>query len=169
MRKHLHQIAVVGTLGAVAAVVAGIGIHSRFRDAILLAHSDRFASGSPYHSAPPTKPLAKTLDPAQFADNPTAYVAYSLAAKIPDILYQIPCACPCHRTEQHQSLYDCFRTNHGIDCSACKKEVIFCFEARKRGMGVAAIRKEIQDYRWTTVDMERYAKAYPNVHNNSSQ
>jgi hypothetical protein len=121
---------------------------------------DVFAS-SGYHNGPPSGSLPNVLDPTNFPDNPSAQVAYSLAAKLPEILYQIPCACPCHKMEQHQSLYDCFRTKHGEFCHACKMEAIYCFEARKRGLTAAAIRKEIIERRWTTLNLDEYVAAHP--------
>jgi hypothetical protein len=126
-------------------------------------------STSPFHNHPPKDPLPKTLDPVQFADNPAAFVAYSLAAQIPEILYQIPCACPCRETLQHQSLFDCFRTHHGLDCDACKKEVVFCFEAKRKGMSVSATRQEIQDGRWASVNLPQYAKEYTSTQGKNSK
>jgi len=118
----------------------------------------------PYHNQPPSAPLPKTLDPSQFSADPTTYVAYSVAREVPEILYQVPCACPCGLREHHQSLYDCFRTEHGHDCDACKKEAVFCFEAQKKGMTVLAIREAIQGFQWTKINLEEYAKNYLSDH-----
>lgn len=112
-----------------------------------------------YHNEPPRDPLPPLLAPGQFTD-PTSRAAYSIARKIPEILYQVPCACPCSVALKHQSLFDCYRTIHGSHCEACKKEVFLCFEGRKRGLAPSEIRQQIQAREWVKVESERYAKAY---------
>ena len=48
--------------------------------------------------------------------------SYELAAKIPGVLYQMPCYCYCDRIG-HGSLHSCFETTHGAHCGICMKEV----------------------------------------------
>jgi hypothetical protein len=66
----------------------------------------------PFHADPErAKPFPSTLDPARF---PIRYVAraYAIAQEIPDVLAQQPCYCYCQEFG-HQSLLDCYRTDHG--------------------------------------------------------
>jgi hypothetical protein len=114
----------------------------------------------PYHIHPPLAPLPSTLDPAQFKDNRSAFVAYTLAGRIRELLYQEPCYCPCHKEMQHQSLLDCFAGNHGRSCHLCKQEVIYCYEQSKLGKNPKMIREGLMDHRWNTIDVAKYAEDF---------
>src|SRR5579863_3402679 len=94
-----------------------------------------------YHHQPPDHPLPVTLDPAMFKKNRRAFVAYALAARIRSILYQVPCYCRCDKALGHQSLIDCFTSQHGVACPRCQREVIFCFMQWKKGKNVVQIRE----------------------------
>jgi Protein of unknown function with PCYCGC motif len=104
-------------------------------------------TGSPdshsYHDHAPTGPLPPILDPAQFKDDRASFVAYSLARRIPSVLYQVPCYCPCDKEQGHQSLLDCFTSRHGQRCAACRAEVIFCFAKTRKGKRPEDIREGI--------------------------
>lgn len=113
-----------------------------------------------YHNEAPTGPLPATLDPEPFADNRTAFVVYSLAARIRSVLYQQPCFCPCDEVEGHESLLDCFVGRHGLVCPVCKREAIFVFEESKKGKSPEAIREEVLNREWSKVDIEQYANAH---------
>src|SRR6202008_295283 len=91
------------------------------------------ADGSPYHNHRPGGPLPRVLDPAQFTDRLEAFAAYSMAARIPEVLYQEPCYCPCKRSSSHKSLLDCFASTHGRVCVTCRKEVLLCARLVKEG------------------------------------
>jgi hypothetical protein len=93
-----------------------------------------------YHQDPPQGLPAATLDPEQFSDNKAAFVVYSLATKIREVLYQVPCYCGCDRTEKHQSLLECYQTKHGVGCPACQKGAIVTYELTKAGKTPAEIR-----------------------------
>jgi hypothetical protein len=163
MKKHLAIVALLPILFASAILVDGSRNPRATTSACPVAHiaqSQQPEEPPAYHKAPPTEPLPETLDPRQFSDTPTAFVAYSIVRQMPKILYQIPCACPCRVTEKHQSLFDCFRTKHGLWCDACKKEVFFCREAQKKRLTTSEMRKQIEARQWTKVDAESYAKAY---------
>jgi hypothetical protein len=94
-----------------------------------------------YHNEPPTGAPPATLDPGQFTGDKSAFVAYSIAARIPDLLYQEPCYCPCDRMENHQSLLDCYTSMHAKTCHACQVEVFFIYQQFKAGKTAAEIRE----------------------------
>jgi Protein of unknown function with PCYCGC motif len=109
-----------------------------------------------FHSAPPAKRLADTLDPKQFKDVSTQN-AYAMAAKVKNVLYQQPCFCYCDTNDGHHSLYDCFVTDHGASCSICRMEGIFAYEQTLKGQTPAQIRKEILNDDWKKIDLRDYA------------
>src|SRR6185437_15365824 len=55
-----------------------------------------------YHSAPPKGALPATLPASGFAD-PLTKKAYSVAAKLKPVLYQLPCYCHCDQAAGHTS------------------------------------------------------------------
>jgi hypothetical protein len=93
-----------------------------------------------YHESAPTAPLPLTLNPAQFEYNRTAFVAYAVAGRVRETLYQEPCYCHCDREAGHTSLLDCFTGKHGAMCSVCQREAIFCYLERQKGKTPAEIR-----------------------------
>jgi hypothetical protein len=109
-----------------------------------------------YHISPPSAPLPPTLDPVPFAANRAAFVAYTLAARVEPILYQVPCYCGCDRELGHQSLLDCFTGRHGIFCHTCQKEAVFCYVEHKRARTVAQIRGDLEKARPSDPDFRRY-------------
>ena len=113
-----------------------------------------------YHDHPPTGPLPTTLDPADFTDNPKAFVAYSIATRIRELLYQEPCYCHCDQNEGHESLFDCYTRKHAVRCFACQSEAIFIFEQNKMGKTAADIRAALARGEWTNVDVGKYAEAH---------
>lgn len=113
-----------------------------------------------YHGEPPTGALPATLDPSRFTDNRAAFVAYSLAAKIPEILYQEPCYCPCDVSEDHRSLLDCFTGKHGMTCHVCQAEVFFAYEGSKSGKTVTQIRNDMNASGFGKMDVDKYVEAY---------
>ncbi len=48
--------------------------------------------------------------------------AYQQAAKVGNVLYQLPCNCRCDREVGHTSLRSCYETLHATACSICAKE-----------------------------------------------
>lgn len=109
-----------------------------------------------YHNAPPTEPLPMTLDPAPFANNRSAFVAYSLARKIREVLYQVPCYCGCDRFSDHKSLLDCFTTKHGVGCHICQRGVIFAREQARTGKTAAEIREAMERGGLGGFDRDKY-------------
>jgi hypothetical protein len=113
-----------------------------------------------YHREPPTAPLPSTLDPAQFADNKAAFVAYALAAKLRAVLYQEPCYCGCNQVIGHESLLDCYTGRHGVDCPKCQAEVFFLYEQAKIGKSAAQMRKAMENGDARKVEIDKYADAH---------
>jgi Protein of unknown function with PCYCGC motif len=113
----------------------------------------------PYHKHPARHELPDTLDPEQLKDDPQAYVAYSLAAKIRALLYQQPCLCPCGKERGHKSLLDCFTGIHGRNCDECKLQVFFCYEQSKKGWSAKRIRQAMFQFKFLAIDFDEYARA----------
>jgi hypothetical protein len=107
-----------------------------------------------------SKSFAKPLDATLFSQHPTDYVAYALAGRIPKLLAEQPCFCPCHFIHHHQSLLDYFAGQHGRECGICKQEVIFCHEQQRQGKSRRQIRKGLSGGAWTKIDVESYTKAF---------
>jgi len=113
-----------------------------------------------YHDHPPKEDLPPTLNADQFGDKRPAYVAYTVAAQIKDVLYQAPCYCACNRTQGHRSLLDCFTGNHGANCPICQKEAIFCFLQHRQGKDPKQIREGLAKDAANTIDLEKDPDAY---------
>jgi uncharacterized protein with PCYCGC motif len=117
-------------------------------------------SSHAYHDGPPTAALPATSDPAQFYNNKTAFVVYSIAAKIPDLLYQMPCYCGCDKTENHQSLHECYVVKHGVGCPACQKGAVVTYEQSKLGKTAAQIRDAMEKGEVWNFDVDLYAEKH---------
>jgi hypothetical protein len=113
-----------------------------------------------YHDQPPSAPLPPVLDPAQFEGDAAAVVAYRLAARVPETLYQAPCYCPCSRREGHQSLHDCFTTKHGALCHICQQEAVLCFLERQKNKSPRQIRKYLAKGKALQIDMDETARRF---------
>ncbi|HET6929233.1 MAG TPA: PCYCGC motif-containing (lipo)protein [Candidatus Acidoferrum sp.] len=114
-------------------------------------------SGPAYHQEPPTGSLPETLAPSQFADDKVAFVAYSVAAKIRELLYQEPCYCECDRFAGHQSLLDCYTSKHGRGCAKCQAEAFFIYEQSRTGKTPAEIRQAMERGDYRKIDVQKYA------------
>jgi len=126
---------------------------------------DQFA----YHKEPPTGPLPATLDPEPFKDQKSVYVGYSIASKIPGLLYQEPCLCPCDKLAHHESLLDCFTSGHGEHCPVCRSQVFFIYEQHKKGKTASEIRNAIEKGDAWEVDANKYAEAHYAEHTQTEQ
>ena len=58
---------------------------------------------------------------------------YQQAAKIGNVLYQLPCNCRCDRALGHTSLRSCYEGLHGTECSTCAKEAFYAYALTKAG------------------------------------
>jgi Protein of unknown function with PCYCGC motif len=116
--------------------------------------------GHAYHNEPSTDSLPATLDPGRFEDNKAAFVAYSIAAKIRELLYQQPCYCGCDRAVGHESLLDCYTGRHGVTCPKCQKEVFFIYEQSKKAKSAAEIRSAMERGDVWKLDLNRYVDSH---------
>jgi len=84
--------------------------------------------------------------------------SYQLAAKMPSVLYQMPCYCYCDRIG-HGSLHTCFETTHGAHCGICMKEVFYAYRQMKLNKTPAEIRAGVIKGEWKSIDLESAAKS----------
>jgi hypothetical protein len=134
------------------------GIDSGPRTSAQVLSTSSPTSNHAYHHHPPRHPLSPILAPSQFTNNKAAFVAYALAARIPDLLYQEPCMCGCDRQAGHKSLLNCFTTRHGQNCFTCQLEVYFCFEQHQKNSKASDVRKGLIRGDYSTIDGEKYAQ-----------
>ena len=80
---------------------------------------------------------------------------YQQAAKIGNVLYQLPCNCRCDRALGHTSLRSCFEGYHGTECSTCAQEAFYAFAMIKAGNNPAQIRAGIAKHAYEQVDLEK--------------
>ena len=79
---------------------------------------------------------------------------YQQAAKVPNVLYQLPCYCRCDKALGHTSLHSCFEGTHGAECSTCMKEGVYTYQQTKLGRSPAQIRAGIERGEWMNIDLE---------------
>ena len=101
-----------------------------------------------HKAAPPkTEKLPPVLTQKQLAaggfNYPAQIESYKAAAKIPGILYQLPCYCHCDRGFGHTSLHTCFTNSHGANCGVCIQETLFAYWKAKAGWTVKKIRDAV--------------------------
>jgi uncharacterized protein with PCYCGC motif len=113
-----------------------------------------------YHKEPPTGPLSATINPGPFMYDKAAFVAYSIAAKIRELLYQEPCYCPCDKEEGHSSLLDCYTSVHATKCPVCQMGVVFVYEESKIGRTAAEIREAMEKGDAWKIDVNKYTEAH---------
>jgi hypothetical protein len=80
---------------------------------------------------------------------------YQQAAKIGNVLYQVPCNCRCDRALGHTSLRSCFEGLHGTECSTCAKEGFYAYQQTKLGRTPAQIRAGIARHDYESIDLEK--------------
>jgi len=124
-------------------------------------HSLQSAAKSVDRESPPAAPLPDVLDPAKFADNRAAFVTYTIAGGIKEILHHVPCQCGCDREQGHQSLLDCFTSEHGSVCGICQQEAIFCYLSHNKGVDPAQIREAILKGKARKIDVAKFASRFP--------
>ena len=114
-----------------------------------------------YHPAAPLKLSAlpaiksgKDLSGENFR-YPWQVHVYQQAAKIGNVIYQLPCNCRCDRALGHTSLRSCFETIHGTECSTCAKEGFFAAQQTRLGKSPAQIRAAIARHEYDSIDLEK--------------
>ena len=80
---------------------------------------------------------------------------YQQAAKVGNVLYQLPCNCRCDRALGHTSLRSCFETLHGTECSTCAKEGVYAYQQTKLGKSPTEIRAGIAHHDYDGIDLEK--------------
>lgn len=113
-----------------------------------------------FHAAP--APKATTLPPilteAQLAEAgltlPAQKASYKAAAKVPSVLYQLPCYCHCDRHAGHTSLRSCFEGTHGANCGTCMAEALYAYQQSKKGWSAKMIRDGIIRGDFKLVDLQ---------------
>jgi hypothetical protein len=114
-----------------------------------------------YHPSAPLKvsALPPVLGGAKLTGdnfrNPWQVHVYEQAAKVGNVLYQLPCNCRCDRALGHTSLRSCFETLHGTECSTCAKEGFFAYQQTKLGKTPAQVRAAIAHHEYETIDLEK--------------
>jgi hypothetical protein len=114
-----------------------------------------------YHPSAPLKvsALPPILAGAQLkGDNfryPWQVHVYQQAAKIGNVLYQLPCYCRCDRALGHTSLRSCYENAHSTECSTCAKEGFFAYQQTKLGKTPAQIRAAIARHEYESIDLEK--------------
>jgi hypothetical protein len=112
-----------------------------------------------YHAAAPAK--AAVLPPILAGSQltgpnfqyPWQKAVYVDAAKVSNILYQLPCFCRCDRTLGHQSLRSCFEGLHGSECETCAQEGYYAYKMSMQGKTVKEIRDGIMRQDFAKIDL----------------
>lgn len=73
--------------------------------------------------------------------------AYTIAARIPDVLDALFCHCECHERDGLRSLLECFEDDMGTTCGICQGQAELAGEMHAQGKSLAEIRDAI-DQRW---------------------
>ena len=114
-----------------------------------------------YHPSAPLKisSLPPILHGAELTGDNFRYPwqahVYEKAAKVGNVLYQLPCNCRCDRELGHTSLRSCFEGLHGAECSTCAQEGFYAYEKTKLGWTPARIRAGIAKHDYQTIDLEK--------------
>jgi Protein of unknown function with PCYCGC motif len=112
-----------------------------------------------YHAVPPphgTK-LPALLSGSQLTgpnfQYPWQKAVYQDAAKVPNVLYQLPCFCRCDLALGHTSLHSCFEGLHGAECSTCAKEGYYAYKMSLKGKTIKEIREGVMHKDFETIDL----------------
>ena len=114
-----------------------------------------------YHPSAPLhiKALPAILAGAQLTGENFRYPwqvhVYQKAARVGNVLYQLPCYCRCDRALGHTSLRSCFEGLHGSECSTCAKEGVFAYQQTRLGKTPAQIRAAINRHEYESIDLEK--------------
>ena len=118
-----------------------------------------------YHPQPPAKgeTLPPILSGAQltgpFFREKWQVEVYREAARIPNVLYQLPCYCRCDRALGHKSLHSCFEGTHGAICSTCAEEGAYAYKMTKLGRTPRQIRAGIERKEYESIDLDALGRS----------
>lgn len=137
---------------AVLAVVVCVAAHAQWTDPAI--DIPAFHTAAPASSAKEPAILhGKQLNGPDF-HYPWQVKAYQDAAKIPAVLYQLPCYCRCDRAMGHTSLRSCFEGLHGAECDICAREGIYAYQMTRKGWTPKQIRTGIERGDWKSIHLE---------------
>jgi len=113
-----------------------------------------------YHAEAPAR--GTTLPPVMSGDQLTGpyfhytwqVKVYQEAARVPNVLYQLPCYCRCDKALGHTSLHSCFEGTHGAICSTCAKEGAYAYKMTKLGKTPKEIREGIERKDHEQIDLD---------------
>src|SRR3954469_23947871 len=114
-----------------------------------------------YHSAAPLKvsALPPMLSGSKLTGEHFQYPwqvhVYEQAAKVGNVIYQLPCNCRCDRALGHTSLRSCYETLHGTECSTCAKEGFYAYQQTKLGKTPEQIRAGVARHEYESIDLEK--------------
>jgi hypothetical protein len=80
---------------------------------------------------------------------------YQEAARVPNVLYQLPCYCRCDKALGHTSLHSCFEGTHGAICSTCAKEGAYAYKMTRLGKTPKEIREGIERKEYEQIDLDQ--------------
>jgi hypothetical protein len=114
-----------------------------------------------YHAESPAR--GTTLPPVMSGDQLTGpyfhytwqVKVYQEAAKVPNVIYQLPCYCRCDKALGHTSLHSCFEGTHGAICSTCAKEGAYAYKMTKLGKTPKEIREGIERKDYEQIDLDQ--------------
>ena len=120
------------------------------------------ASGNPSGN-PSDKPSVPgeppVLDPNKFFGH--AKSGYAAAQLCPEICAKLFCYCGCDMTDDHDSLLDCFTTDHGVDCHICQEEALIALKMKREGKSmkqIQAVEKAKEQAKHATKTRDETAK-----------
>jgi len=87
------------------------------------------------------KALKPVLDPKKFFGH--ARSGYEAAKLCPEICAKLFCYCGCDMTDEHDSLLDCFTSDHGVDCRICQEEALIALKMKRDGKNMKQIQQSI--------------------------
>ena len=114
-----------------------------------------------YHPSAPLNvhALPQILSGAQLTGDNFRYPwqahVYKEAARIGNVLYQLPCNCRCDRELGHTSLRSCYEGLHATECSTCAKEGFYAYSMTRAGKTPAQIRAGIARHDYESIDLEK--------------
>ena len=86
---------------------------------------------------------------------PWQRAVYEDAAKVPALLYQLPCYCRCDRAMGHTSLHSCFEGLHGAECTTCAKEGYYAYQMSRKGKTAKEIREGVMRHEFESIDLNK--------------
>src|SRR5271170_664095 len=134
------------------ATVAGYAQWSNPADDIPAYHPD-----PPAHAAELPAVLSGSQLTGPYFRYPWQVRVYQQSAKVPNVLFQLPCYCRCDRALGHNSLHSCFEGTHGAICSTCAAEEHYAYLMTQRKMTPKQIREGIERKEYASIDLQTIA------------